>query len=199
MEWFWQIVEHLQKSTAASLLRSFALTDWIILIAIFWGWIQGGRKGFSDMFGKLLAISLVSVLTLSFYPGIAAFLIENLSGLSQTVAEPFSFLMLAVFLGLSVTWCINLFGKLFTVEAQGIFKTLGGVIFGVLRMILLLSFLSQFLLLLPIKPLQQIFKPGRTYAGYTISRFVPDLHKLVMTPFQKSALKESMSLNRAGG
>ena len=199
MEWFWLVVDHLQKSAAASLLRSFALIDWIVLVAIFWGWIQGGRKGFSEMFGKLLVLSLVSILTLNFYPGAAYFLTANIPGLSDTVAEVFTFFMFAVLFWVSVSWGINLFGKLFTVEAQGIFKTLGGVILGVLRMALLLSFIAQFLLLLPIPPLQQAFKPGRTYLGYTISQFAPELHNLVTAPFHKVTFNGAMGPRKVGG
>ena len=199
MEWFWKIVDHLQKSVASSALQSFSPIDWVLLIAIFWGLVQGSRKGFSDMFGKLLGIFLVSMLTLSFYPSGAAYLSANLPVLSMKITEPLSFFLLAVFLWLSVSWCVNIFGMLFKVEAQGILKTLGGMVFGGLRMILLLSFLAQFLLFLPIEPVQQIFKQGRTYTGYTISRFVPDLHKFIVSPFRKPVSQKIAESVKAGG
>ncbi len=66
-------------------------------------------------------------------------------------------------------------------------------------MILLLSFLAQFFLLLPIEPVQQIFKQGRTCTGYTISRFVPDLHKIVVSPFCKPVLKKPVESYKVGG
>ncbi len=199
MEWFWQLVDHLQKSVAGSALQSFSPIDWLLLIAIFWGLVQGSRKGFSDMFGKLLGIFLVSMLTLSFYPSGAALLNANLPVLSMKVAEPLSFFLLTIFLWLSVSWCINIFGKFLRVEAQGLLKTLGGMAFGVLHMMLLLSFFAQFLLFLPIEPVQQIFKQGRTYTGYTISRLVPDLHKLVVIPFRKPAFKKLVESHKVGG
>jgi len=199
MEWFWKIVDHLQKSVAGSALQSFALTDWVFLCAIFWGLVQGSRKGFSDRFGKLLVVFLVSMLTLSFYPNGAAYLIANLPGFSTGIANPVSFFLLAVFFWLSVSWCINIFGKFLKVEAQGILKTLGGGLFGALRMMLLLSFLAQFLLLLPIESVQQTFKQGRTYAGYTISRFVPDLHKMVTKSFRKPVFHKTVESDKVGG
>jgi uncharacterized membrane protein required for colicin V production len=199
MEWFWKIVDHLQKSLAGSALQSFALSDWVFLCVIFWGLVQGSRKGFSDMFGKLLGIFLVSMLTLSFYPSGASYLTANLPALPQQVAETFSFFLLAVFFWLSVSWCINVFGKVLKVEAQGILKTMGGSLLGVFRMLLLLSFLAQFLLLFPIKAVQQIFEQGRTYAGYTISRFVPDLHTLVGASFGKPVLKKPAESHKVGG
>ena len=199
MEWFWQMVDHFQKSAASSALQSFSPVDWILLIAILWGLLQGGRKGFSDMFGKLLGIFLVSMLTLSFYSSGAAYLNANLPALPMEVAKPIAFFLLTVFLWLSISWCINIFGKFLKVEAQGILKTLGGMVFGGLRMMLLLSFLVQILLFLPIEPLQQIFKQGRTYTGYTIARFVPDIHKLVVSPFRKPALKMPVESHKIGG
>ena len=199
MEWFWQLVDHLQKGFASSALKSFSPFDWIFLIVIFLALLQGSRKGFSEMFGKLLGIVLVSMLTLSFYPDTAQRLSGIIPVLSVQVTEPIAFFMLAVFLWLSVSWSLNIFGKFFKVEAQGFLKTLGGSIFGVLRMLLLISFLAQFLLLLPVDPLQEIFKPGRTFTAHTVSRLAPDLHKLIVSPFHKTTLKIPEGLPKTGG
>ena len=199
MEWFWKMVDHLQKSMAGSALQSFSLVDWVVLVAIFWGLVQGSRKGFSDMFGKLLGIFLVSMLTLSFYPTGATYLKESLPVLSKEAAAGCSFFLLTIFLWISVSWCINIFGKFLKVEAQGLLKTLGGMLFGVLRMLLLLSFLAQILLFLPVEPVKEVFKQGRTYTGYTISRFVPDLHKLFVSPFRRPPPKKSVASYKVGG
>ena len=61
MEWFWALVERFQKGVAGSALQHFSVIDWIFVCVILWGLIQGGRKGFTDMFGKLLGILLVVV------------------------------------------------------------------------------------------------------------------------------------------
>lgn len=199
MEWFWEMIDYLQKSVAGTVLQSSSPVDWIFLCLIFWGLVQGSRKGFSDMFGKLLGIFLVSMLTLSFYASGAAYITANLPALPLKVAEPISFFLLTIFLWLSISWCVNIFGKFLKVEAQGLSKTLGGMVFGVLRMMFLLSFFAQFLLFLPIEPLQQIFKQGRTYTGYTISRLVPDLHTIVAGAFRKPVLKKAVESYKVGG
>jgi uncharacterized membrane protein required for colicin V production len=199
MEWFWQLVDRLQKGFASSALQSFSPSDWVILCVLFWGLLQGSRKGFSDSFGKLLGISLVSMLTLHFYSSGAERLCENIPVFSLKVAEPLIYFLLTIVLWLSVSWAINVFGKFFKVEAQGFLKTLGGAVFGVLRVALLLSFLAQFFLLLPIEPIQEIFKPGRTFTGHTIARLAPDLHQLIVSPFHKPALKVPGVSPQAGG
>ncbi len=199
MEWFWQGVDRFQKSVASSALQSFSPFDWIVLVVLVWGVLQGSRKGFSDMFGKLLGIFLVSMLTLSFYGVGADQLAAQLPILPEKVAQPFVFFMLAIFLWLSVSWCLKLFGKFLKVEAQGILKTLGGMVFGVARMMLLLSFFAQFLLFFPVKPLQQLFTPGHTYTGYTIARFAPDLHKMIVSPFRKSVPRKIAESMKVGG
>jgi uncharacterized membrane protein required for colicin V production len=199
MEWFWRLIDRFQKSVAGTALQSFSTTDWVLLIVIFWGLVQGSRRGFSDMFGKLLGIFLVSMLTLSFYPSGAAYLVANLPMLPLKVAESLVFFLMSVFLWISVSWCINLFGQFFKVEAQGILKTLGGMVLGVLRMVLLISFFVQFLLFLPIEPMQKIFKPGRTYAGYTVSRVVPDLHKFIVSSLHKPVSRKIAESVKVGG
>lgn len=199
MEWFWKMIDHLQKSVAISALQSFSWIDWVILAGLFWGMVQGSRKGFSDMFGKLLGICLVSLLTVSFYPSGAVYLNAYLPMLPVKVAEPFVFFLLSVFLWLSVSWCINVFGKLIKVEAQGLLKTLGGMVLGILRMVLLLSFVAQFFLLFQIDALQQLFKPGKTYTAYTISQAVPDLRRLFTGSGHKPVVKRSPESNKVGG
>jgi uncharacterized membrane protein required for colicin V production len=196
MEWFWGLVDRIQKSVAGTALQSFALTDWSFLILIMAGLVWGGRKGFSEMFGKLLGIFLVSMLTLSFYQKVAR---DYLSFFPLRFAEAVAFYLLAVFLWISVAWCLNISGKFFKIEAQGFLKTLGGAVFGVLRMVLLLSFAAQFLLFLPFEPVRKIFDRGRTYAGYSISQVVPELHGLVMTPFRKSNSRKVAGPGQNGG
>jgi uncharacterized membrane protein required for colicin V production len=199
MEWFWQLIDRVQKTGVFSVLQSFQPIDWIFLFLILWGLGQGSRKGFCEMFGKLLGIFLISMLTLSFYGRVAAFLSSNISFLSLSAAKPFALFLLTIFLWLSVSWCLNIFGKFFKMEAQGMLKTLGGMVLGGARMMLLMSFLAQFLLLLPIDAVQNTFKPGHTYTGYTIARLVPDLHKLVVDPFLKSGHKQPAVLPKTGG
>ncbi|MEI7751433.1 MAG: CvpA family protein [Candidatus Omnitrophota bacterium] len=198
MEWLWQLVDHLKKNMAGSALHSFSPLDWVILAAIFWGLIQGSRKGFSDMFGKLLGIFLVSMLTLSLYVFGAENLVMLTPLLPMKIAEPFSFVLWSICIWLIVSSAVAFFGRFLKLEAQGLFKTLGGMVLGVLRMMLLLSFFVQFLLFLPIKPLQNIFKPGRTYTGYTISRLVPGLHELVTGSIRNPTLKKSVASHKIG-
>lgn len=191
MEWFWRWIDHFQKNAVLSALQNFSFVDGIVLIAIFWGLVQGSRKGFGDMSGKLLGILIVSMLTLSLYPIGAAQLNASIPVFSIEAAKPFVFLFLAIFLWVSMSWCINFFKIFLKVEAQGGLKTLGGMVLGGLRIVLLLSFLAQFLLLLPIKAVQQSFKPGHTFTGYAISRIVPDLRHLPAKLFHKPVLKQS--------
>jgi hypothetical protein len=190
MEWFWGWVDHFQKSAAGMALQNFSVIDWVFCCAIFLGLAQGSRKGFSDMFGKLLGIVLASMLTMSFYEAAAR---NFLWVFPLGFARPVSFFLLAVFFWVSAAWCINVFGKVFKIEAQGFLKTLGGMIFGALRMLLVLSFIAQFLLFLPIEPLRKCFKKGRTFTGYTVSRFVPDLHELALSPFYKKPVPQRIA------
>ena len=198
MEWFWQILDRVHQSAAFAALKSFQPIDWIFLFVVLWGLGQGSRKGFSEMFGKFFGIFLVSMLTLSFYGKVAVFLSSNMPLLSLTAATPFAFFLLTVFLWLSVSWCINISGKIFKVEAQGMLKTLGGMVLGGLRMMLLMSFLAQFFLFIPIGAIQKTFQQGHTYTGYAIAKLVPDLHEWVVGPFLKPGHKKPVTYKTGG-
>lgn len=186
MEWFWQAVEYVQRSALFAAVARFAPIDWIFLFVLLWGLAQGSRKGFCEMFGRLFGIFIVSMGTVSLYKKSAGLLTDVLPALPPKVAEPIAFFLIAVFLWFSVSWCLNALGKFFRLEAHGLLKTLGGMVLGALYVVMILSFVAQFLLFLPIKPVQESFKPGHTYTGYTVSRFVPDLHKIVVSPFRKA-------------
>ena len=69
-------------------LQSFSPIDWIFICLILWGLSQGSRKGFSDMFGKLLGIFLISMLTLSLYSQGAAYLNATLPAELFTQQKP---------------------------------------------------------------------------------------------------------------
>ena len=198
MEWFWQIIEKANNSIIVSAMQSFQPIDWIFLFAMLWGLGQGARKGFSEMFGKLTGLFFVSVLTFHFYKRGAAIVLSNIAGLPEKVAEAFTFIILTVVLGLSVSWFITVLGKAFRVEAQGLLKTVGGMVLGGVRMMLLISFIAQIFLFLPIDAIQQSFKPGKSYAGYTIARLLPDLCTVVMIPFSRPGIKDALASPKPG-
>lgn len=198
MEWFWQMIDHFQKSAAGAVLQSFSVFDWVVAVSVLLSLLHGIRKGFGEMFGKLLGIFLVSMLTMSLYRKAASYLAANIPVLPLEIAQPFAFFLLTVFFWITVSWGVNIFGKIFKVEAHGILKVLGGGIFGALRMILLLSFLAQMLLFLPIKPVQQILEPGHTATGSTIARVVPDLHKLITKSFRRPSHEKFVRSYKTG-
>ncbi len=195
MEWFWQFVESLHKSAVVVALQGFQPVDWIVLFVMLWGLAIGSRKGFSEMFGKVLGIFLVSMLVVSFY-GQFADVITLHTLIPKAIANGFAFFLLTIFCWLSVSWCLNAFGKILKVEAQGLLKTLGGMVLGGLRMLLLMSFIVQFLLFLPIDALQKAFKQGRTYTGHALARLVPDLQEVVVGPFYKPDAKKKPLVTR---
>lgn len=196
MEWFWGLVDHFQKSIASTALRNFATVDWIILVLLLVGMIHGGRKGCSDMIGKLLQMCLVSLVTLAFYQVDA---VTFLWFFPLSVAEPVAFLILAAFLWLSAAWSFNFLGKIFKIEVHGFLKAAGGMVLGILRMALLMSLVVHFLLFFPIKGFQRAFKPGHSFLGYTISRVAPDLRELVTSPFHKPVSRKIEDSVKGGG
>jgi len=181
MEIFWKIIDAFKKYVAGSALQSFAVIDWIILGALFWGLVSGSRKGVVDMFGKLIGIFFVSILTVSFYPFIAEHIVMLIPALPMGVAKLFAFILCGVCLWLIIYSGINFVARYLKLDAQGLFKTLGGIFFGVLHMLILLSFLFQFLLFFPFDSVQNSFKQGRTYTGYTIARIVPSVQEFVVS------------------
>ncbi len=193
MELFWKMVDGFKKYIAGSALQSFGVIDWIIFAALFWGLVRGSRKGVVDMFNKLIGIFFVSVLTVSFYQFGAENIVLLIPALPMGVAQPFAFVLYGVCLWLIIYSSINFIARYLKLEAQGLFKTLGGICFGILHMLLLLSFLSQFLLFLPFESVQNSFKQGRTYTGYSVSQIVPGIQSFFTNAIYGGSIRNPLS------
>lgn len=171
------------------MLQTFAVIDWIVTLAVLWGMLQGARKGFGEMAGKVLEVLLVGILVLTFYPALASKLSSMVPALPQKVAVPMAFILLGVFIWLSVSWCFKILGKFMKFDISGSLKSLGGLLGGGLYFFLLLSFLSQFLLLFPIDAIQRAYQVRGSYIGTTLARTMPDIQKATIGFLPKKVKK----------
>ncbi|HNX69113.1 MAG TPA: CvpA family protein [Candidatus Omnitrophota bacterium] len=193
MDWLWQLIDSLQKNAAFAALQHLSAFDWIVLFGVLWGLVHGGRQGFSEMFGKTFTVLLVSMLVMTFYHSAADSMRGIISSMPQEMSEAFSFFLLGVFVWISVSWTVNIIGKFLRLEVSGSLKFLGGMGLGVVYFVLLASFISQFLLFLPIESLQKVYKPGQSFSGQTVARIVPQIHEAIAQPFEKSVKTVKLS------
>lgn len=185
MDFIWNLIERIQGSVVFKIIQTLAVIDWIVIFAVLWGMLQGARKGFSEMMGKILEVLLVAVIVLTFSPGLSTTIRSMVPALSLPVARPVSFILLSICLWILVPWCFKILGKFVKIEISGPLKSLGGLLTGGLYFFLLLSFASQFLLLLPVAAIQQPFQRKHSYFGNALAETIPNVQKTVVGLFPK--------------
>lgn len=179
MDWLWQIFDAIQKSALYAALDKLAFFDWLALSGILWGMLYGGRRGFSEMFGKVAGVILVSLLVMNSYPQFAAILANAIPPMPKKVAEPIAFFLQSVFMWIVVFWALGVLGKFLKIEVSGMLKFLGGLFLGAAFIAILLSFIAQFLLFLPVETVRWMYKDGQSYSGRTIIKIVPQMQSLI--------------------
>ncbi|OQA57723.1 MAG: Colicin V production protein [Candidatus Omnitrophica bacterium ADurb.Bin277] len=183
MDFLWKLIDDVQKTAFYTVVREFAVIDWVVLFFVLSGMLQGAKKGFVEMFARVLEILLIIVFTLSFYPLISAYLIKIIPALNREMADPVVFIPLAAVVWLLVGWVFNFAGKIFRVDVSSFLRFIGGVIFGGLYCALLLSFLVQVILFMPGEDIKKPFTSRGSYSGKTIASLAPVIQQFATAPF----------------
>ncbi|HOE68417.1 MAG TPA: CvpA family protein [Candidatus Omnitrophota bacterium] len=185
MDFVWNLIDQVQKSAAFLVIQKLAVIDWVVIFFVLFGMLQGSKKGCVEMLAKAFEMTLIIVLTLTFYPMVSKYLVSIIPALTTKMADPVVFIPCATFIWLSVSWSFNLLGKVFRVDVSPFLRFLGGVLFGGLYCALLLSLLVQIVLFLPGEAVQRPFTPRGSYTGQWIAKLAPSVQNFAISPFTK--------------
>lgn len=185
MDWLWDFFDRIRMDIIFSFLMNLHPFDWTVLFVLLWGMAYGSRKGFSEMFGKVVEVVLVTFIVVTFYPQLAETISVHIPGIPLSASEPMAFLFLAVFSWVSIAWILNALGKVFHVEVSGILKPLGGMVFGLVHCVILVSFAIHFFLIFSIASFDKMINSGKTLSGPIIVKVLPTLYQITTSPLQK--------------
>jgi len=142
---------------ANDVVTHFGLLDLIFLTVLLIGLLHGYRKGFAGIFGKLFRLMCVVTVTLEYFHPIA--------NLVNIKSEVWLYLYhLVVFLSLTIVsffaakLIVDLLGKIINIQFTDLLDKLCGAFTGAAFYILLLSFLSYMILLIPNQWLHDTFE-----------------------------------------
>lgn len=183
MDFLWNLIDSIQKSAMYLVIKDLAPIDWVAIFFVLFGMLQGSRKGFIDMLAKSLNVTIVIILTLTFYPLISAYLVKTIQALPKAVANPLVFIPTGVVAWLVTGWCFNVIGRIFKVEVSSFLKFFGGVFFGGIYSVLLLSLFVQMVLLIPGEMTQKPFTQRGSYSGQALAKLAPGVQRFVAAPF----------------
>ncbi len=183
MDALFRWIDSLKQSVAwQTILSHFAVWDWVVVLVVLWGALYGSRKGFAEMWGKFFGMVVIIIMTMSLYESVSRQWTAVVPAISKSVAEPMSFVMVTVFVWIPIVWLLNMMDKFVHLEVRGALKFFGGMFFGGLYMVLLLSLVVQFLLMLPLGPVKDTLSKGGSLSGYTLSRIAPEITNAIAKP-----------------
>jgi len=137
-------------------VSKMGMVDLVVLIILLFGACVGFMRGLSHQFPRFVALWVTVVVTFHFYERLSALVAQH-SSIPPLVATMASFCVLAIGSNIVVKLINSVIKKIVTIQFVYIVETVGGLCMGVLRYVLLLSLLAQFLVLLALPITQQVF------------------------------------------
>ncbi len=157
-------------------IGSLQWIDVLFLLLLLYGWIRGFRNGLSTLMGNVLQVLLTVTVTIEYYEAVAASF-----GVHQpimSIALKFlTFLVFTVAFYFTFGFALKAVAGILRIQFQGILdKVLGGLL-GAFHAVLILSFVSYFLILIPGKAIKELYEE-RALTGPFLADTCPQIHHL---------------------
>ena len=172
MEWLSQVIESIVRSQVWRFVAThFFWLDWITVALVLWGLVQGLKNGLVRMLVKSLELLLIAWVTL-FYREPATSLLRSFLSFLPSVALPAAgFVIVALPLTAVIFLIDSRAVQLFHTNIPAPVRGIGGAAAGVFYGLFLWSFLSQAVLITPVRSVQKDYDNGISVSG----RFIKDL------------------------
>ncbi len=167
-----------------ALFHDYIWLDWILFTACVIVVVFGLRKGFDFFFGKLIQLLIIVFAVMLLYPWCADWASERLAFAKSVFWQPVFFVVICAGIVFLIQKISHLQPGKAPVQLQPLGDRLVGAFAGFFFAILMLSFLSQFVLLLPEKSVKEVYEVGKSRYGYILRDFVPYLIDGTMTPIR---------------
>lgn len=170
---FWQTV-----------LSHFQWVDWVTTAFLVMGLIYGMRKGLMRELVEILELVLILAVTLACQKPVTAFFKVYLPSFSEKTIAPAAFMVTALCAWFVVSVIDKYMQKWVHAKISGFLKVAGGGILGALHFFLVWSFVSQAILLMPVRGAQTIYDAGNSTTGVYVKQLAPAVYRAVSNPGQ---------------
>ncbi|MBI3307303.1 MAG: CvpA family protein [Candidatus Omnitrophica bacterium] len=177
--WF----DHLTRSVVwQSFASHFQWVDWVTAVFVLIGLVMGFKNGMMEELGGIVEVAIVNFLVFEYAEFIEKLIRSHAAVIPANAAKGVSFMVLAPLAWFVISWISSLFKNLFHADVAPPLRHLGGMAFGVVRLLIFLSFFSQFLLLLPYEQVKRSYAKGQSYSGEYVAQLAPKLHEVMANP-----------------
>lgn len=133
------------------------------------------KEGFSHSLFPLIAVSVVGILSLHYYPKLSYIISQNIIKIPAPISDFLSFLALVVISGLAIKFIKIVLDKIIKVEWHPVIEKFGGLIVGALRASVVTSLVLIIMVMLPLPYIQWSVR-DRSVSGIYFLRVVPSLY-----------------------
>ena len=184
MEWFFDILDKIIQNRIWTIVFShLQWVDWLTVIFLIIGIIYGVKQGFFRCVAVILETLIVLWVAFTFEKKFAGILGANLTFIKEGSTRPFAYFFLLVFSGIPVMLMDGKLKSTFHTKLAGPIRNIGGIIFGAVFMMLLLSMVSKLFMLIPSTKLHKVYAEGGSKTGPVVLRIAPTVYQFMNHPF----------------
>ncbi len=164
------------------LFQGFVWLDWVLFLSAFTAVVLGVYRGFGFFLAKIFYLIAMTLSVMLIYPWLAGAATRYLSFAKAGFWNPF-------FFAVTLAGMFFIFKKLAALRAKKmnpsfhpLWERVIGAGIGFYFSVLLISFISQFLLLLPSKSVKTLYGSRGARYGAVLKQFVPEVVNAALTP-----------------
>ena len=189
LDWLFNLFDRIAENVFwKTVVHNFHWVDWLVVIFAIVGILYGLRKGLMSELGGILEICIVIALTHEYYVNLQFYFRRLFSKLPEEPLPAVSFILAGSGIWFVVGFVASRLRKVVHTQMAPLLRLSGGAVLGVIHMLLICSFISQVILLMPIPSLKKSYEPGSSTFGAGIARMAPAVHHLITErSFQSSS------------
>lgn len=168
-----------------SFFGKFQPMDWGVFGFLFMGFVYGIRQGFWKTLSDLFRLFFVILLSFEYGEWMSKQISHYVGFFPSSFGPMVGFVIVAVLAWFAMTLILKMFKKLFKTSTSAVVRVFGGSFLGIIYIFMLLSLLSQVVLLGPWEKPKEYFSANETYMGPYLSKAAPEVYKRVVPPVKK--------------
>ncbi len=164
-------------------MAHFQWVDWVTLVFVLVGIVYGARKGMMREIVEILEMTLITILVLIYQKPLASLFNIYLSFIHDSSIPAVSFILLAGGIWGLVIFIDGHIKKWLHAQLPVWLKIAGGALLGAVHFLIIWSFISQGILLLPVPKIRKSYDSGHSITGVLVRKLAPKMLSIAQSPF----------------
>lgn len=188
-EWFFKWWDtFLQSALWQAFLSHFSWVDWIAFLALFLGVIYGLKNGFLAEVSEIFEICVVIAAVGFSFPRFQLFLAQHVKSIPAETLPSVAYITAAIGLWFAIGLTFRVLRKFFHTETAAPIRLIGGGILGGIHLLIIFSFFSQAILLMPARELKLGYDKSNSFTGSAMARLAPTIQNVLLEPFKDTKI-----------